>query len=457
MNIEITFLQRQGASHIKKNIVCQDFAKAIKDHNGNIILALSDGHGSAKYFRSDRGSRIAVEIAEEVLSEFIAHYKPETITPLINGNLLMQGTTKGDYSIQSFDADKIFRHLGGAILYRWQRKVVQDWMENPPSPAEMIRLSQEEKDLYSSVDRKRIVKAYGCTLQAAIRTKDFWFALHIGDGKVVAVRSDGTIYEPIPWDKDCFGTTTTSMCEVDPERIRYCYGINNSDASALFLASDGMDDSFTNFEELASFYGVNILENIHTNGWNNFINSIPKLLDIVSAKYSGDDMSLACWVTCEDIPSMMPTILNADKQRIVTQLEYFKGQLEVVKREKDEFVIQRRRLQDRVLGMQDGRNALEKIKDIFILLKEDVKMILKPISNTFGKAEEELNNESLDIEKNIIRLGVEIKAKENEIDKFAIRILSLEKELNTILNKLSQLSSLDVSADDIFDANSLHN
>lgn len=444
MNIEFTFLQRQGASHIKKNIVCQDFAKGIKDDNGNIILALSDGHGSAKYFRSDRGSRIAVETAEEVLSEFISHYKPGIITPL-DGKLLMQGTIKGICSIQSFVADKIFRHLGGAILYRWQRKVVQDWMENPPTPTEMIRLSEEEKELYSGVDKKRIVKAYGCTLQAAVRTKDFWFALHIGDGKVVAVRSDGTMYEPIPWDEDCFGTTTTSMCEVDPERVRYCYGINKSDASALFLASDGMDDSFTNFAELASFYGVNILGSIHSKGWINFINSIPKLLDIVSANYSGDDMSLACWVACDDIPSMMPTILDADKQRISTQLEYFRGRLEVVKKEKNEFVIRKERLQNRVIRNQDGRNAFEKIKAIINPLTEDVKKFLKLISNTFGEVEEELSNDLLTVENNLIRLGVEIKAKENEIDKLNTRISGLERELK----KIAQFSSLNVN--DTFD------
>lgn len=42
MNVEILSLERQGASHIKKNLICQDSAGSKRLHDGSIILALSD-------------------------------------------------------------------------------------------------------------------------------------------------------------------------------------------------------------------------------------------------------------------------------------------------------------------------------------------------------------------------------------------------------------------------------
>lgn len=49
-----------GASHIKKGTVCQDFSASVETEKYK-LAAVSDGHGGADYFRSDRGSRFAAE------------------------------------------------------------------------------------------------------------------------------------------------------------------------------------------------------------------------------------------------------------------------------------------------------------------------------------------------------------------------------------------------------------
>ena len=49
-----------GASHIKANKVCQDYAQSA-EKQGLRYAAVCDGHGGADYFRSDRGSRFAAK------------------------------------------------------------------------------------------------------------------------------------------------------------------------------------------------------------------------------------------------------------------------------------------------------------------------------------------------------------------------------------------------------------
>lgn len=60
-----------GASHVRQEKVNQDSTKHVSLHNENVsILSVSDGHGSSRSFRSQDGSRIAVETAVKVSSDF---------------------------------------------------------------------------------------------------------------------------------------------------------------------------------------------------------------------------------------------------------------------------------------------------------------------------------------------------------------------------------------------------
>ena len=63
----------KGASHDRQNLPNQDHGKFYQPNENRlpIILAISDGHGSAKSFRSDRGSKFAVETAIELLGGLV--------------------------------------------------------------------------------------------------------------------------------------------------------------------------------------------------------------------------------------------------------------------------------------------------------------------------------------------------------------------------------------------------
>ncbi len=62
----------KGASHVRSGLPNQDAIRWFPESGIGLplILAVSDGHGSAKSFRSDRGSRFAVETAIKVIQEF---------------------------------------------------------------------------------------------------------------------------------------------------------------------------------------------------------------------------------------------------------------------------------------------------------------------------------------------------------------------------------------------------
>ncbi len=58
-----------GASHIARNLICQD-CSAYSINDEYAVAVVADGHGSKKHFRSDIGSKIAVESTIKVIARF---------------------------------------------------------------------------------------------------------------------------------------------------------------------------------------------------------------------------------------------------------------------------------------------------------------------------------------------------------------------------------------------------
>ncbi len=104
----------------------------------------------------------------------------------------------------------------------------------------LVLLPEAEKEKIGS---KRIEKAYGTTLMAAVRTWIIGLLFHIGDGKVYAcddlMQMDGT-----PWDCNCFMNTTTSLCGDFPANDLDAFDGTGNFPIAFALGSDGIDDTF---------------------------------------------------------------------------------------------------------------------------------------------------------------------------------------------------------------------
>lgn len=258
-----------GYNHIKMGKVCEDSSGYYDDEKMHICV-VADGHGSDNYPRTDRGSRYAVDVTIECIREFVQ---------LVDSDEML---------IEKYQ-QSILNQLSKSILNRWYAKVEEDYRVSPFTVEELEKVSNKYKDFYLS--GKRVEKAYGSTLIAFAVTDQFSFGIQIGDGKCVMVDQEGKWLNPIPEDDNCQLNVTTSICDNNAiEEFRYCVLTQNP--CAVFLGTDGVDDSYVNTDELYAFYR-SILEIFSEYGNEVGKNEIKEYLPVLTKKGSGDDVSIA--------------------------------------------------------------------------------------------------------------------------------------------------------------------
>jgi len=239
-----------GASHIKEKKPCQDYSLRWTDGK-SAIAAVADGHGADVHFRSDRGSRFAAETALHCIRAFIMLKN----APLSEPPALLSALEK-------------------SIIAGWQEQIACD-----------VKADPIEGD---------VLEPYGTTLLAAALTPHYWFAIQIGDGKCVVINRDNGVSQPVPWDERCFLNRTTSLCDEDVGSLfRHFY--RETPPRAVFLGSDGIDDSFPvneNEKHLARFYR-SIFDNFVREGLKNGEIQLREMLPLFTQKGSGDDVSIA--------------------------------------------------------------------------------------------------------------------------------------------------------------------
>ena len=268
MNYRSFACSEKGAEHEKNNMPCQDSAVDYIDNDLLIVvIAVADGHGSAECFRSEKGSRFAVECAVECIKKFICAVSENSI------------------SIEDKQGE-LLTQLSNSIITSWNDKVEKDYINNPFIPDIQYKVEEviENKKEY-------IEQAYGTTLVAAALTDNYWFGLQIGDGKCAVLRGDGTFYQPIPDDEKCFMNITTSMCDYNvSQEFRYCFGVDKP--FAIFIGTDGVDNSFEDDEQLYELYRC-MLNDFANKGFDTEVEEIKKFLPVLTKKGSGDDVSIA--------------------------------------------------------------------------------------------------------------------------------------------------------------------
>lgn len=276
-----------GASHIAENKVCQDYSLSI-NATGLCAAVVCDGHGGKRYFRSDKGAEFAAKITDDKIKEFVENFD----NSLIIGKPFTQCLAKSDSkNTQSDGLFSIFNQLFISIVSTWYAQIEKHANDNPLTDKERELCEPAWIDEFES--GVKIEKSYGCTLMAAVFTKEYWFAFHIGDGKMISLQRNPLFTEPVPWDDICFLNKTTSLCDNNPfDEFRYCYCGDGSFPDAVFLGSDGMDDSFGAIENLADFY-IKVASSIVKDGKNKTLDDIKTTLPNLSKKGSQDDMSLA--------------------------------------------------------------------------------------------------------------------------------------------------------------------
>jgi len=282
----------QGESHKATNKVCQDYSYSeVSDRLA--IAIVCDGHGGARYFRSDVGAKYATEITKGCVATFVDNiedglFKDKKFTQVYALNTEIEND---DYAKKT-KVDIAMRQLFSSIIYRWQEMICYHAHNQPLTDVERENLDPRYVADFEA--KKSLEKTYGCTLMCYVQTKDYWFAFHLGDGKCITFDKDGNWCEPIPWDERCFLNKTTSLCDSSAlDEFRYCYQGDGRLPAIVFLGSDGIDDSFGETTNMVNFY-AQIAKMLAKEPLEKCINSIQTTLPELSARGSQDDMSVAC-------------------------------------------------------------------------------------------------------------------------------------------------------------------
>lgn len=294
MNAKSFNLSTQGASHIKKNKECQDASVSYFDEKMAIAI-VCDGHGGDDYMRSAVGSTLAAAVAKKNILNFL-----NTITK--------------EQFLQN--PEKNIKNLEASIISGWNEAIYTHFDQNPFSEAELSGVSEKAQKKYAQ--EGRIESAYGTTMIAVAMTSEFWFGIHIGDGKCVAVNPEGKFVQPIPWDSKCFLNATTSMCDSDAlDRFRHFY--SEKLPAAVFVGSDGIDDCFKNNEQLHNLYKT-ILYSFSTTDFEKAQEDLKDYLPRLSAKGSGDDVSIAAMLDFDIFPEL-DVVKEFDREKEKARVE----------------------------------------------------------------------------------------------------------------------------------------
>jgi hypothetical protein len=249
-----------------------------------LVLANSDGHGGARYVRSQIGAQLAVRTAVQVLSRDLLA-------------LSRSDTTKTENKLDLIQLKRTCEEwLPKVLVRRWQERVERHLRRYPLSHDERALVVHETHPVPAHTPKQsRGIRAYGATLLAVLITDTFHLYVQLGDGDILTVNAEGRVTRPpLPVDERLIGNETTSLCT--PEAWRtvklYFQPLINPPPSLILLATDGYANSFVDgdaFEQV----GADLLEALRSQGVDEISSDLPEWLWHTSISGSGDDITVA--------------------------------------------------------------------------------------------------------------------------------------------------------------------
>jgi hypothetical protein len=204
-----------GAAHQTTGLPNQDAVAARQVRPDVLVVAVADGHGHRRHFRSARGSQLAVTVACEAAQELAARLDGyQTAAPIESQAL---GT------------------LVPAITGEWRDAVREDVAADPFTAREQASRGGSDDPLI----------AYGSTLLLAIAGRRWLVLVQIGDGDIMGIQPDGRPLLPVPRDPSLDGQQTTSLCGAGAEDEFRAAVVDTSTTPLLgvMLATDGYSNA----------------------------------------------------------------------------------------------------------------------------------------------------------------------------------------------------------------------
>lgn len=256
----------RGAAHQRLGLPNQDAVQISQlDHGRAWLLALADGHGSAKSFRSQRGARLAVAVLRKVCGHLFGLGSPSRIKCWAEEKLPLE------------------------LVRLWRERVDLALRRQPFTPVELEPLD--------AVGRLQVeahpALAYGSTVLGVIVAPGFILYLQLGDGDILIVSAEGEVSRPIPKDTRLIANETTSLCSAKAwNEVQVCFQtLAGAPPSLILAATDGYANAYRDeagFQQVAKDYWCLLHQKgevavaPHLNDW----------LDETSQQGSGDDISI---------------------------------------------------------------------------------------------------------------------------------------------------------------------
>lgn len=264
----------RGATHVRRETPNQDAVlwRRQEGEEAFTVLAVSDGHGSAKCFRSDRGAELAVEIGVE-----------ETL------KMLSQEMSGVDLSSMK---RMVVEQLPRKLSHAWKEAVEQELEDRPLLARETAQVAiAQDPATRDSVERSPIV-AYGATLLVVAIHPEFIAALQLGDGDILQVDAAGKVERLMDEDSRLLANETTSLSAEHAWRDFRCSfsPLVDRPPALLLAATDGYSNSFNTDADFLRV-GTDLLELLRDEGVDYVQENLAAWLEIASTQGSGDDVT----------------------------------------------------------------------------------------------------------------------------------------------------------------------
>ena len=295
----------RGASHFLSGAPNQDayrFDRLQALGADAVLVAIADGHGDQRHFRSERGSRFAVDSACTCTIDAA----PQLIDSPSSTEL--KRTAVSD--------------LVPAIVMHWREMVRSDVAANPFTEEQCVQLQQLDGDPEL---------AYGSTLLVATMWRNILLLLQIGDGDAVVLEPGGGVQSPVPGDSRLDGRRTTSLCQIDAASAFRVAVVDRSnvDIAGVLLATDGFGNAQV-AEPWEPAVGGDVVKMLRDRGPSWIEQQLPFWVEeCASSGGSADDTTVALVLTTgltaveapaatvqmQRDPEPAPTVLLRDRQR----------------------------------------------------------------------------------------------------------------------------------------------
>lgn len=242
----------KGSAHAA-GVPNQDAVRAeqVATPDGDVwVVGVADGHGGARYVRSDEGARVAVALAVDHVAEDLR---------------------------RGADPVGVLREAVPGVVTAWRAQVAAHERDHPFTPDELARGAVPGSTAYGATLLVAVIGAHGVSLA------------QVGDSDAL-VRSHGFATRPVPGDDRLVAGETTSLClDTAVDDFRYTHVPASAEPDLVLLATDGYGNSFAQADW---WHGLvdDVAGLVVRSGFDLVADQLPSWLE-ESARVGGDDVS----------------------------------------------------------------------------------------------------------------------------------------------------------------------